>query len=59
MLECNYVAPHAGAWIETKVLKKTTSFSLVAPHAGAWIETDFGEGIIFQEYSRSPCGSVD
>jgi len=35
----NFVAPHAGAWIETS--KKTTFFiaDSVAPHAGAWIKT--------------------
>ena len=34
-----YVAPHAGAWIETNhpIDYKKTAF--VAPHAGAWIET--------------------
>ena len=33
------VAPHAGAWIETKSLLSLCSRSYVAPHAGAWIET--------------------
>src|SRR5690554_1815348 len=34
-----WVAPHAGAWIETQVLQACQPFLLVAPHAGAWIET--------------------
>ena len=34
-----YVAPHAGAWIETCDLLKFVRLDVVAPHAGAWIET--------------------
>ena len=33
------VAPHAGAWIETRPLFTSQDFTYVAPHAGAWIET--------------------
>ncbi len=33
-----YVAPHAGAWIETKP-HILALLMAVAPHAGAWIET--------------------
>ena len=33
------VAPHAGAWIETKLCSFRKNKSKVAPHAGAWIET--------------------
>ena len=33
------VAPHAGAWIETKAVLFATNLYKVAPHAGAWIET--------------------
>ena len=33
------VAPHAGAWIETVIARRTSELSPVAPHAGAWIET--------------------
>ncbi len=33
------VAPHAGAWIETRRRLLPKSVRLVAPHAGAWIET--------------------
>ena len=37
----NYVvAPHAGAWIETKYTQLCELEEYVAPHAGAWIETD-------------------
>jgi len=34
-----WVAPHAGAWIETCVAKGASPALRVAPHAGAWIET--------------------
>ncbi len=34
-----YVAPHAGAWIETIFIGTLLAPSIVAPHAGAWIET--------------------
>ena len=33
------VAPHTGAWIETKTLYMRKRFFVVAPHTGAWIET--------------------
>ena len=33
------VAPHAGAWIETDIIRNYDNKPLVAPHAGAWIET--------------------
>ena len=33
-----YVAPHAGAWIETFVVLSRNIPIRVAPHAGAWIE---------------------
>ncbi len=34
-----FVAPHAGAWIETPHDFVFEQFNKVAPHAGAWIET--------------------
>ena len=34
-----FVAPRAGAWIETSMIKRHSPFSQVAPRAGAWIET--------------------
>ena len=34
-----FVAPHAGAWIETQDLGCGVVTPHVAPHAGAWIET--------------------
>ncbi len=33
------VAPHAGAWIETRMISTYLLSPEVAPHAGAWIET--------------------
>ena len=33
------VAPHAGAWIETRATLLDIRWPSVAPHAGAWIET--------------------
>ena len=34
------VAPHVGAWIETRLLLTMRFHLSVAPHVGAWIETD-------------------
>jgi len=34
-----FVAPHAGAWIETQYKSYPFKRFCVAPHAGAWIET--------------------
>ena len=34
-----YVAPPAGAWIETSYTPSRFIFKMVAPPAGAWIET--------------------
>ena len=33
------VAPHAGAWVETRKCQSRISDPTVAPHAGAWVET--------------------
>ncbi len=35
----SFVAPHAGAWIETLHPLSKLPYVQVAPHAGAWIET--------------------
>ncbi len=35
-----FVAPHAGAWIETRQTRWDYYWPAVAPHAGAWIETE-------------------
>ena len=37
--ERRWVAPHAGAWIETSPASLASDLVVVAPHAGAWIET--------------------
>ena len=34
-----YVAPHAGAWVETQLVRTAPLVVPVAPHAGAWVET--------------------
>ena len=39
VLPYNYVAPRAGAWIETAMLRAMNIPEQVAPRAGAWIET--------------------
>jgi len=36
---CHFVAPRAGAWIETWPQRYQHPPVLVAPRAGAWIET--------------------
>ena len=38
-MDNNAVAPHAGAWIETRKWILSRMNPKVAPHAGAWIET--------------------
>ena len=43
------VAPHAGAWIETRKGGYNLIVTEVAPHAGAWIETRKND------YPRKPC----
>ena len=35
------VAPHAGAWVETRRWLFLPGGLPVAPHAGAWVETHF------------------
>ena len=42
------VAPHVGAWIETRHSKLSRPPSTVAPHVGAWIETIIAR--IFMSY---------
>ena len=41
----SYVAPHAGAWIETRYPSDHHTPPHVAPHAGAWIETGASGGV--------------
>ena len=41
IMSLSYVAPHAGAWIETVLISCQPLTYVVAPHAGAWIETLF------------------
>jgi len=38
-LQKGFVAPHAGAWIETRSRFGQSLGNNVAPHAGTWIET--------------------
>ena len=53
------VAPHAGAWIETRYWDHRLWGQLVAPHAGAWIETIRLLRLRYRRAGRSPRGSVD
>ena len=39
MLAIMIVAPHTGAWIETRNIRMGDLSDDVAPHTGAWIET--------------------
>jgi len=41
-IESGFVAPYAGAWIETKHGSGSQKRQSVAPYAGAWIETIYG-----------------
>ena len=34
------VAPYVGAWIETKMFRRSSICERVAPYVGAWIETE-------------------
>jgi len=39
MYGITFVAPHAGAWVETACQLNLARRAFVAPHAGAWVET--------------------
>ena len=54
-----FVAPLAGAWIETQ--ETITNFATieVAPLAGAWIETIQKNVLQREERGRAPRGRVD
>ena len=54
-----FVAPRAGAWIETKKLRKHRRRGEVAPRAGAWIETIEAALRDLPNLSRPPRGGVD
>ena len=54
-----WVAPHAGAWIETRDTTARCSRVFVAPHAGAWIETGQYGPCRWLPARRAPCGRVD
>ena len=54
-----HVAPHAGAWIETRYRWYSLADMVVAPHAGAWIETVYAVSIRKFTGCRTPCGCVD
>ncbi len=47
------VAPHAGAWIETRMMNSAGVIPPVAPHAGAWIET-IGYGKVLTDMDVAP-----
>ena len=53
------VAPHAGAWIETRQSRLLRRHARVAPHAGAWIETASTATQTAAPVGRAPCGRVD
>ena len=42
-----FVAPHAGAWIEIQGSASHELIKFVAPHAGAWIEIS-GESFAYE-----------
>ena len=55
----SYFAPHAGAWIETRLVLMANSRVLFAPHAGAWIETFGFYGHEVRMLLRTSCRCVD
>ena len=52
-----YVAPPAGAWIETVKTCKGEITALVAPPAGAWIETVTSLVILLAYFVAPPAGA--
>ncbi len=48
------VAPHAGAWIETKRRSNKNRLFVVAPHAGAWIETTPNIALLMDDMASRP-----
>ena len=54
-----WVAPHAGAWIETARRQAVLLPGAVAPHAGAWIETWLCLSLWLWFSCRAPRGRVD
>ena len=57
--EKNVVAPHVGAWIETRTCSNLLAVQQVAPHVGAWIETVNRWFDSNPDYCRAPRGRVD
>jgi len=53
-----FVAPRAGAWIETPIAAMIARRVSVAPRAGAWIET-VSVATGKREDGRAPRGRVD
>src|SRR3546814_705378 len=53
------VAPHAGAWIETRTDPGRPDAATVAPHAGAWIETRAQGRRTRSSPGRPSCRGVD
>ena len=50
-----WVAPRAGAWIETgKKEDEHPHFAAVAPRAGAWIETICGCNLVMRNNTVAP-----
>ncbi len=54
-----WVAPRAGAWIETKHISQRDPQDKVAPRAGAWIETSGTQSPVTDLCGRPPRGGVD
>ena len=52
-----YVAPSAGAWIETRLTRLLLTLSLVAPSVGAWIET-FRKSRFLKKLTVAPSAGV-
>jgi len=49
-----YVAPRAGAWVETKANASRKVKRPVAPRAGAWVETRVAAPIFLREQGVAP-----
>ena len=58
MHRCYAVTPHAGVWIETRIVDNKEPITDVTPHAGVWIETLYASAnaVIFWSLPMRECG---
>ena len=52
-----WVAPRAGAWIETVFIANISTLKIVAPRAGAWIETCVARPLLLPPFVAPRAGA--